>query len=291
MTRREIVGRYVDLPTAHGIATVYYETVGSGRPILFLHTAGADGRQWHPVMRHPLLARYQLVTFDLPAHGRSMPAGEWWCREHVLTTMDYRDTVLDFMAAVGLRRPVVVGCSMGACLALLLARTRSTSVRGAVAFGAPTRSPGRRNPFLHHPQCDGSTVVATYVLGLNAPRTPEARRRYTSWIYAQSAPGVYDGDLRFYSDEWDARRVARESEDAGCPVHLHTGEYDYSCLPSDLDEAVALFAPVTSGVISGVGHFPMVESPDTVAGIVADAAEHDFAMRTHLHHSAERPVP
>ena len=47
---------------------------GSGRDLLCLHTAGADGRQFHRLMADPrITASHRMVAFDLPWHGKSPP--------------------------------------------------------------------------------------------------------------------------------------------------------------------------------------------------------------------------
>lgn len=43
----QIEGRYHRVALPEGTAEIHVETPGSGRPILLLHTAGADGRQFH----------------------------------------------------------------------------------------------------------------------------------------------------------------------------------------------------------------------------------------------------
>lgn len=76
-----IVGRYVyiTIPT-WGKCKVFYEQSGSGeQDIVFLHTAGADGRQYHGVMNHSTMReKCNMVAFDLPGHGKSFPPPNHW---------------------------------------------------------------------------------------------------------------------------------------------------------------------------------------------------------------------
>ena len=52
----------------------YAEQAGEGRDLLFLHTAGSDGRQYHHLLADPALrADWRMTAFDLPSHGRSTP--------------------------------------------------------------------------------------------------------------------------------------------------------------------------------------------------------------------------
>lgn len=59
-----------------------------------------------------------------------------------------------------------------------------------------------------------------------SPTSPAAMRRRAGWIYAQGGPGIYAGDLAFYSDEFDGASVGPRIDTDRCPVHLLCGEYD-----------------------------------------------------------------
>jgi len=73
-----IVGRYLWLSFEGRRYRVYYEEAGAGPPLLLLHTAGADSRQFAHMLNDPdYTARWRLVAFDLPRHGRSMPPDGW----------------------------------------------------------------------------------------------------------------------------------------------------------------------------------------------------------------------
>ena len=53
---------------------IYSESAGSGQDVLCMHTAGADGRQFHGLMADPrIVERHRLTSFDLPWHGKSPP--------------------------------------------------------------------------------------------------------------------------------------------------------------------------------------------------------------------------
>jgi pimeloyl-ACP methyl ester carboxylesterase len=73
-------------------------------------------------------------------------------------------------------------------------------------------------------------------------------------------PGIYQGDVHFYSNDWEAREDVRRIDTRQCRVALLTGEYDYSCTLA-MTEAVAKEIPgARFTVMSGTGHFPMVEN-------------------------------
>jgi pimeloyl-ACP methyl ester carboxylesterase len=90
--------------------------------------------------------------------------------------------------------------------------------------------------------------------------SPEGGKRANWWYYAQGGPGVYAGDVMFYSFDWDAREAIRTIDTARCKVSLLTGAYDYSCTPA-MTKAVADAIPGSRYTeMAGIGHFPMIEN-------------------------------
>jgi pimeloyl-ACP methyl ester carboxylesterase len=150
---------------------------------------------------------------------------------------------------------------MGAGIALALAAERPDLVKAVIALEAPLRPRGRRNPFLTHAKVNGGWHSAAYVRGLMSPTSPAEDRRRAAHIYAQGAPGIYDGDLVFYSDEFDGEVVAKRIDGRRIPVALLIGHYDFSATVSD---AHALAGWIECAVVTEMpelGHFPMTENP------------------------------
>lgn len=268
-----IEGRYHRLSTAGGAATVFAESAGTGAPILFLHTAGADGRQYQALLADVELGRrWRLHAFDLPMHGRSMPPEGWDGGLPVLTQEAYAGWCAAFLEQVVGAPAVVVGCSMGAAMALVLAATRPDRVRGVVALEAPFRARGRLNPALAHAAVNSAAHNPAYVRGLMSPGAPEAARRAAAWIYGQGGHGVYAGDLVFY-EQFDGGEIAPRIDAARCPVAFLTGAYDYSAPPDDARRLAALVPGSTVEIMPDLGHFPMVEDPDRFRGHFARALD------------------
>lgn len=241
---------------------IFAETAGLGPPVLLLHTAGADSRQFQAQLADVELAqRWRLVAPDLPFHGRSLPPADWDGSPYRLSSGQYLAWCAAFIEQVIGEPAIVAGGSMGAAIALVLAATRPDLVRGIVAIEPPFRSKGRRNPFQHHAGVHGGLHNASFVRGLMSPTSPEADRRRAAWIYSQGAPGIYTGDLAFYSDEFDGAIVAPRIDSATTPVALLCGTYDYSATPEDGRKLQALIPGARLEIMEGLGHFPMCENP------------------------------
>lgn len=256
-----VAGRYVNLCFREESYKVYFEEAGMGLPLLCLHTAGADSRQYHELMEDPEVRRgWRVVAFDLPYHGRSMPPARWWEREYLLTTGVYAGLVEAFVAALGLHRPAVLGCSMGGALALELARRSPEAYRGVISLEAASKVHGRFADWSIRPDVDGSEAAASWTYTLMAPQSPEESRRAVWWIYAQGVPGVYRGDTYFYSVDWDLRGRERELDTQACPVYLLTGEYDHACTPAESEATAAAIPGARYRTMRGIGHFPMAEN-------------------------------
>ena len=67
-----IVGRYLRLTLGGRAHRVYFEEAGQGIPLVCLHTAGSDGRQFRHLMADEAVTRhYRVIAFDMPWHGKS----------------------------------------------------------------------------------------------------------------------------------------------------------------------------------------------------------------------------
>jgi pimeloyl-ACP methyl ester carboxylesterase len=269
-----IVGRYLNLVVEGRSYRVYVEEAGSGIPLLCLHTAGADSRQFrHLLNDEAVTSVYRVIAFDMPYHGRTNPPDGWWLERYKLTTAAYLAFIRAVWTQMELSRPVVLGCSMGGAIVIKLAAEYQNELRGVVGLETSAYAPGRFNQYLHHPAIHGGELVASYTYGLCAPMSPEPNARENWWYYSQSGPGVYAGDVHFYSNDWDGRDSAKRIDTRVCRVSLLTGEYDYSCTP-DMTREVAKSIPGSRMVImDDMGHFPMIENYPVFRGFLLPELE------------------
>lgn len=243
---------------------LYVEEAGVGIPLLCLHTASADSRQYRGVMSDPeILKHYRVIAFDLPWHGKSSPPEGWQNADYLLTSEDYTAIILGVMDALALDPPVVMGCSIGGRIALHLALQHPSRFRAIIGLQAGAHvDPYYDIGWLHRPDVHGGEIAAGIVSGLMGPRSPSAQRWETIWHYMQGGPGVFKGDLHFYTVDGDIRGRLAQIDTAQCPLYLLSGEYDYSCTPEDTLEAQRLIPGAEALIMQGLGHFPMSEDPE-----------------------------
>src|SRR3546814_16600384 len=90
-----IVGRYFNLSLLGKVHRLYVEEAGRGIPLLCLHTAGSDSRQYRAILNDAeVLERFRVIAFDLPWHGKSSPPGGWEREVYQLTSQAYSNIVL-----------------------------------------------------------------------------------------------------------------------------------------------------------------------------------------------------
>src|SRR5205814_7769458 len=111
-TFEPIVGRYMRLDLLGKPHRLYVEEAGEGTPLLCLHTAGSDGRQYRGLMNDArVTARHRVIAFDMPWHGKSSPPAGCDDEEYQLTSANYTAMILEIMAALELEKPILIGCS------------------------------------------------------------------------------------------------------------------------------------------------------------------------------------
>jgi pimeloyl-ACP methyl ester carboxylesterase len=257
-----IVGRYLNFDLFGRPHRLYIEEAGQGIPLLCLHTAGSDGRQYRGLLNDSRITdHFRVIVFDMPWHGKSSPPEGYQNEEYKLTSHDYVRMILEIADALELDRPVVMGCSIGGRIVLYLAHQHAKCFRAIIGLETAAHvAPYYDVNWLHRGDVHGGEVSAGVVSGLVAPTAPDVHRWETLWHYLQSGPGVFKGDLHFYKVDGDIRDKVDQIDGRATPLYLLTGEYDYSCTTEGtLDVAKRTGAEAV--IMKGLGHFPMSEDP------------------------------
>ena len=101
-------GQYAEV---NGI-NLYYETHGTGRPMILLHGGLGSGEMFGPIL--PALAeRHQVIAPDLQGHGRTADI------DRPIDIRLMADDIAALIDHLGLDKPDLVGYSLGGGVALL----------------------------------------------------------------------------------------------------------------------------------------------------------------------------
>jgi len=150
-TQTKGTGNYAEV---NGI-NLYYETHGSGRPLILLHGGLGSGEMFGPVL--PLLAeRHQVVAVDLQGHGRTADIDR---------PIDVRLMAGDIAALIDhlrLATPDVVGYSLGGGVALQTAAQYPAKVRRLVIVSANLR-PDAIDPEMRAQQGQVNAAAAEFM--------------------------------------------------------------------------------------------------------------------------------
>jgi pimeloyl-ACP methyl ester carboxylesterase len=107
-------------------ATLHYELVGEGEPLVLLHAGIADGRMWDAQIE-AFAQRYRVISYDMRGFGKTaMVQGPYSHHEDLRALLEYLD--------VG--RAHLLGCSMGGATVLDFALRFPERVGALVLVGS-----------------------------------------------------------------------------------------------------------------------------------------------------------
>src|ERR671933_1978140 len=105
-----------DTVEANGLRLHYTRTGGAKPPVVLAHGFSDAGLCWTPVAE-ALEAEYDVIMVDARGHGRSEAP------EHGYDALTLATDLYGLITTLNLRKPIILGHSMGARTALVLAGT------------------------------------------------------------------------------------------------------------------------------------------------------------------------
>lgn len=121
------LGSFVEI----GGARIHYLERGAGPTLLLVHGLGASMRTFTHSLLDRLSGEFRVVVMERPGSGESTRAPRACAR-----VRSQAETVSDFISAMGLERPLLVGHSLGGAVALAVALGHPEQVSG-LALVAP----------------------------------------------------------------------------------------------------------------------------------------------------------
>lgn len=251
-------------------------TAAGGLPIVLLHGASGNLRDWTVSLLPELARRYPLVAFDRPGLGHSDPAPRraW--------SLDAQIAMLrDGLHALGHRRFILAGHSYAGALVLRWALRHPGEVAGVLDLcGAAMDWGGGLGP---HYTIAGAPLLGNLVARSAAVvASPRLVARSVATVFAPNpVPPAYADEggvelaLRPRSFRLNALMMARlhaqvaaQARDYGriaCPVEIVFGAEDRLVPPFIHARPLAQLLPESRlTMLEGVGHMPHHAAPDAV---------------------------
>lgn len=249
---------------------------GSGRPLLLIHGLGASLRSWDPILA-TLAETRAVIAIDLPGHGQSPIEGD------SETFTGLTDSIENYIGEQGLTGIDIVGSSLGARIALELARRGG--VGSVVALDPGGFWQGWERPFFK------ATISASVgLLKAIRPALPtlcaSAVGRTALLAQLSARPWKLDGTMvadelgRFATTATVPALIRDLADGPGQrgPAAGDTGEivigwgrHDRLCFPNQAKRACAAFPSARMHWFERSGHFPMWDQPEEAIKVILDA--------------------
>ena len=163
----------------------------------------------------------------------------------------------NFMEALGLENPIIIGCSMGGNMVLELGARRPNFYAGIVSCEGADYTPTVSPFFLEMLNLNAPQILECWSQSLTGYRTPADRAREVVWQIIRIAPEYAAGDLTGYAG-FDKRDVVGTIK---APVLLLRGDADWLVPQAMVEETSSRIPGSRVEVLAGTGHYPMIENP------------------------------
>ena len=242
---------------------LYYEVVGQGPAMLFIHAGVADHTMWEG-QAEEFSTDHMVVTYDARGFGQSRTQD---------TTFSNRQDIADLLSHLGIERAVIIGCSRGGQIALDFAieRPELTSALVWVCGGVS----GMDNEMLPEEVAwfgkleelwaaqdwdrlsDMETLTWTNGVGQPEDRTPaELRAKVRQWIYHNYTRQDGESSARVM----DPPAVGRLGE-LKSPLLVLIGDLDTSGTRAASDMLAQSVPEARKVVFNNAAHLPNLEQP------------------------------
>lgn len=243
---------------------ISYDVQGQGKPALvFVHGWCCDRSYWKFQVPH-FAERHQVVTVDLAGHGESGLGREQWSMEA------FGKDVAAVVEKLDLDQVILIGHSMGGPVVLAAAQQMPKCTIGVVGVDTYLNierqyTQQQIDEYLGRLRTDFVETTSKMVRGLFRP---DANPDLVEWVVADmcSGPphvgiGAVQGYLKF--DRKEALKKMR------VPIHCINSDMR----PTDIEAGRRHARSFQAKLMSGVGHFVMMEDPETFNRLLAETVD------------------
>lgn len=226
---------------------------------VFIHGSGGTSDAWS-LQYSKLHTDFNILAVNLPGHGGSEGTGEQYVEGYVSHLKEILDTV-------GLKRPILVGHSLGAAIALSFALRHRHEPGSVVAVGGGLTMPV--NPdilsgFQSNPEMVMDMMCKFSLAKENRAKLYDAARARL----AEANPRVVHANMLACS-RFD---ITAEADNISVPVLAICGREDKMTPPAASEAIASAVEGARFVVVEGAGHMVMMERPDAFNAALIDVA-------------------
>lgn len=240
---------------------IYYEKLGSGKPLIFIHHLAGSFRSWIYQLRY-FSDKYSVVAYDLRGHARSSIPNYPYLIEH--HTKDLR-SLLEYLRV---DNPIIVGHSLGTLVALDYAT--KFNVEKMVLIGALYKAPDPE-PYYNYVRIAmnfGMEALANY-RRIHNEFSDALTTNYTAWnllleVYKENTPIGYKYAVEGLVSSKDYSNELSKIDEEVLVVYGSEDKF-----LKNLDVFMTNIKRSKHKILDKYGHFPNFEAPDLLNSTIA----------------------
>jgi len=239
--------------TSHDGIPIRYDAAGKGDPALvFVHCGGCNRGFWDGQMAY-FAAKHRVVALDLAGHGQSGVGRKDW------TIAAFGQDVVSVVEALGLKRVVLIGHSLGGPAVLEAARRMPGRVAGIVLVDS----------WVDFEQRLAAEEVEKYLAALQADYRATTAAITSQYFFSASTPEPVKARV--------LETVLSEPQEIGIATFRSSAAYDplpalreikapicavsSDLFPTNLEGNRKYVPGYQAAIMKGVGHYLMLEQP------------------------------
>ncbi|WP_187152650.1 alpha/beta fold hydrolase [Acidianus manzaensis] len=241
---------------------IYYENLGSGRPLVFIHHLAGSFKSWIFQNKY-FSSKYSVIVYDLRGHGRSSVLNYPYLIE------DHSKDLKGLLEYLRIDNPIIIGHSIGTLIALDYAT--KFNVEKLVLIGALYKAPDP-DPYYNYVRIAtsfGMEALAEY-RRLHGEFSEALISNYTAWnlllqVYKENNPLGYkyavEGLLKSKDYSNDLSKIDEDTL-------LIYGSEDK--LSKNAEIFKQNISKLKLNIISGYGHFLNFEAPEELNNVISN---------------------
>ena len=261
--------------------SIFYFEAGQDNTnqMVLIHGLGDEADTWRHVFE-PLAGQFHVYALDLPGFGRSSKPDQDYTPPFFIFTIN------EFLGELSIRKPILMGSSLGAILSQGFALQHPEKVSGLILFDG---SLIQKEPSLDISLRMMQIPLLGEWLYTRLRKDPDAAydslrnvyhdldlmpkedrdflfRRVNKRVWSEGQKHAYFSTLRNLTDwvKQSQKGLAEQLDELDIPTLVIRGEFDPLFPEENADAIVQVQSKAKKVVIKGAGHLPQQESPQAV---------------------------